>query len=71
MTMGAFLTIGRSDRVDGAERTIEIVKSFSVIIMYIKIHKKLFYGGLAQLARASALHAEGRGFDSHSLHKHI
>ena len=25
-------------------------------------------GGLAQLARASALHAEGRGFDSHILH---
>ena len=25
-------------------------------------------GGLAQLARASALHAEGRGFESHILH---
>ena len=28
-----------------------------------------FLGGLAQLARASALHAEGRGFESHSLHQ--
>ena len=27
-----------------------------------------FLGGLAQLARASALHAEGRGFESHVLH---
>lgn len=25
-------------------------------------------GGLAQMARASALHAEGHGFESHSLH---
>lgn len=25
-------------------------------------------GALAQLARASALHAEGHGFDSHTLH---
>jgi|APGre2960657373_1045057.scaffolds.fasta_scaffold578404_1 hypothetical protein len=26
------------------------------------------YGGIAQLARASALHAEGRGFESLYLH---
>ena len=29
----------------------------------------LFFGGIAQLARASALHAEGRGFKSLYLHK--
>ena len=29
----------------------------------------LHYGGLAQLARASALHAEGHRFDSDILHK--
>ena len=29
----------------------------------------LIYGGLAQLARASALHAEGQGFDSLILHQ--
>ena len=28
----------------------------------------LHYGGLAQLARASALHAEGHRFDSDILH---
>ena len=27
-----------------------------------------FYGPLAQLARASDLHSEGRGFDSHRVH---
>lgn len=26
-------------------------------------------GVVAQMARASALHAEGRGFESHPLHK--
>ena len=29
----------------------------------------MFFGELAQLARASALHAEGRGFESHVLHQ--
>ena len=29
---------------------------------------KVTIGDLAQLARASALHVEGRGFDSHSLY---
>ena len=28
-----------------------------------------FFGGLAQLARASALHAEGHRFDSDILHQ--
>ena len=31
---------------------------------------KLLSGGLAQLARASALHAEGHRFDSDILHKY-
>jgi hypothetical protein len=31
--------------------------------------KHFLIGALAQLARASALHVEGRGFDSHRLHK--
>ena len=47
----------------------------------IKIYKKIrltqfpkrmcefFYGGLAQLARASALHAEGHRFESDILHQ--
>ena len=30
---------------------------------------KIIHGGLAQLARASALHAEGQGFDSLILHQ--
>ena len=30
---------------------------------------EFFYGVIAQLARASALHAEGRRFDSDWLHK--
>ena len=36
-------------------------------ILYVKI--VMFFGELAQLARASALHAEGRGFESHILHQ--
>ena len=28
----------------------------------------MFFGELAQLARASRLHREGRGFESHILH---
>ena len=36
-------------------------------LFYDKMY--LFVGGLAQLARASALHAEGRGFESHVLHQ--
>ena len=30
---------------------------------------EFFYGGIAQLVRASALHAEGRRFESDYLHK--
>ena len=37
---------------------------FDSHLWYVK-----FYGGLAQLARASALHAEGHRFDSDILHK--
>ena len=40
-------------------------------IKEIKLHKRKpnhFYGELAQLARASALHAEGQGFESLILH---
>ncbi len=33
-----------------------------------KLSWQLKYGGLAQLARASALHAEGHRFDSDILH---
>ena len=29
----------------------------------------MLFGGLAQLARAPALHAGGRGFESHILHQ--
>ena len=40
-----------------------------------KIHSYLYnlksYGRLAQLARASALHAEGRGFEPLSAHQII
>ena len=35
-------------------------------ISYDKI--VMFFGELAQLARASRLHREGRGFESHILH---
>ena len=32
------------------------------------VNQKVYYGGLAQLARASALHAEGQRFESVILH---
>lgn len=39
----------------------------TVIIFYVIIVKHR--GGIAQLARAPALHAGGRGFESHILHQ--
>lgn len=46
-----------------------IKKHLILTIVYDKI--VMFFGGLAQLARASALHAEGRGFESHVLHQNV
>lgn len=43
-----------------------LISSFSrVIVLGVKLDHA---GGLAQLVRASALHAEGRRFDSDILH---
>ena len=41
-------------------------KLLILAISYDKI--VMFFGELAQLARASRLHREGRGFESHILH---
>lgn len=38
-------------------------------LMRSGLHLKKYFGGLAQLARASALHAEGHRFDSDILHQ--
>ena len=39
-----------------------------IVLICLIVIKSLPDGGLAQLARASALHAGGRGFKSHILH---
>ena len=39
------------------------------LTQFIKGMCEFFYGVIAQLARASALHAEGRRFDSDWLHQ--
>ena len=40
----------------------------SSLLHYKKIEKSIFLGGLAQLARAPALHAGGQRFESVILH---
>ena len=43
-----------------------IVKS--ILLFFFVLSLKFFFGGLAQLARAPALHAGGQRFDSVILH---